>query len=82
MEDAATAEICRAQVWQWVRFGAKTNDGRTITAQLVKDTISEQVAKLTSPGRDLREASAILEALTTGEEFPEFLTLLAYDYLD
>jgi malate synthase len=82
MEDAATAEICRAQVWQWVRFGAKTNDGQTITAQLVRDTISEQVAKLSTPGRDFREASAILETLTTGEQFPEFLTLLAYDYLD
>ena len=41
MEDAATAEICRAQVWQWVKHGAKLNDGRAVTAELVRRTIAD-----------------------------------------
>src|SRR5678809_154042 len=45
MEDAATAEISRAQVWQWVRHGARMNDGRQVTADLVKQTIAEQLGK-------------------------------------
>src|SRR5207245_498702 len=46
MEDAATAEICRAQVWQWVRHGAKLSDGRTVTAPLVRAACDEQIEKL------------------------------------
>jgi len=79
MEDAATAEICRAQVWQWVEFGAVLEDGRKLTRQLVQEMISEQVSKT---GRERGLAAGLLEKLMTGPEFPEFLTLLAYDYLD
>ena len=46
MEDAATAEISRAQVWQWVRHGARMNDGRNVTAELVQPTIAEQLEKI------------------------------------
>ena len=46
MEDAATAEICRAQVWQWVQHGAKLNDGRRVTREMVRDMIAEQKEKL------------------------------------
>ena len=46
MGDAATAEICRAQVWQWVRHGAKLNDGRPVAAELVKRTIADVVEGL------------------------------------
>ena len=90
MEDAATAEICRSQVWQWVRHGARMNDGRTITAAMVKQIIRDRVAELqaTEPqgksshdGR-LEQAGQLLDTLITGKEFPEFLTLASYDLLD
>jgi malate synthase len=46
MEDAATAEISRAQVWQWAKHGAKLDDGRLVTAELVKGIIGQEVARL------------------------------------
>ena len=46
MEDAATAEISRAQVWQWVRHGARLSDGRTVTAPMVRQILRERVAEL------------------------------------
>jgi malate synthase len=89
MEDAATAEICRAQVWQWVRHGAKMNDGRTITADLVGQLIDEQIVKLRqqmgTEKFDLTRyvtASELLEKMMTSPEFTEFLTLVAYDHID
>jgi len=80
MEDAATCEICRAQVWQWVKFGAKLKDGRSLTANLVQEMIAEQVSK--TPRDSLQRAAELLARMMTGPEFPEFLTLIAYDYLD
>ena len=86
MEDAATAEICRAQVWQWVRHGAKMSDGRTVTGAMVKQFIREQVSKLQSGAsggdRQLQQAAQLLDTLMTGKEFPEFLTLASYELLD
>jgi malate synthase len=89
MEDAATAEICRAQVWQWIEFGATLKDGRRVDDKLVEEVIGDQVIemrrRLNTPRCDIgnfRVASAILETMMTGVEFPEFLTLVAYDYLD
>jgi malate synthase len=89
MEDAATAEICRAQVWQWVRHAAKLDDGRTVTGELVRELTKEELEKLRSElGADrydsgrFRKASQIFEELMTNVEFPEFLTLVAYDYID
>jgi malate synthase len=84
MEDAATAEICRAQVWQWVRHGAKMADGRTVTPELVRQIIGEVKAKLAGKtgGPDLSRAATAYEQMMTSEEFPEFLTLVAYSYLD
>src|SRR5208283_5224038 len=46
MEDAATCEICRAQVWQWVKHGAKLTDGRTVTMELVRLVIAQELEKL------------------------------------
>src|SRR6202044_3401302 len=46
MEDAATAEICRAQVWQWVKHGSRLDDGRVVTTELVRQATAEQLAKL------------------------------------
>jgi malate synthase len=89
MEDAATAEISRSQVWQWVRHGAQLDDGRTITADLVRGLIDEEVGKLQLqvgpaawPATRGDEAREIFEQLALGEEFVEFLTLPAYDRID
>jgi malate synthase len=80
MEDAATAEICRAQVWQWVRHGAKLSDGRPVTRDMVRDVIAEQKGKL--KGGRISDAAEIFERMMTSPDFAEFLTLVAYDYID
>ena len=80
MEDAATAEICRAQVWQWVRHGAKLSDGRPVTREMVRGVIAEQKNKLT--GGRMDQAAKIFEQMMTSPDFAEFLTLIAYGYID
>ncbi len=80
MEDAATAEICRAQVWQWVRHGAKLSDGRPVTREMVRMVIAEQKGKL--KGSRMSEAAEIFERMMTSPDFAEFLTLEAYDYIE
>jgi malate synthase len=89
MEDAATAEISRTQVWQWLHHGAKLKDGRPTDAKLVRDTIAQQLEKirtLIGPARfdsgKFELASGIFERMMTSEDFSDFLTLAAYDYLD
>ncbi len=84
MEDAATAEICRAQVWQWVKHGAKLSDGRPVTAELVKRTIADVVEGLRGSigGEQLARAAGMYEEMMTSAEFPEFLTLVAYEFID
>jgi malate synthase len=83
MEDAATAEISRAQVWQWVKFKAQLQDGRPMTATMVKEIIHERAAELGSKKDEkLRQADQLLENLTTNPHFAEFLTLASYDLLD
>jgi malate synthase len=81
MEDAATAEICRSQVWQWVRHGAKlSDDGRPVTREMVRGFIGEQKKRL--KGARMDDAAAIFERMMTDQDFAEFLTLVAYDYID
>src|SRR5216110_2321391 len=89
MEDAATAEISRAQVWQWLRHAAQMQSGRPVSARLVQQTLSELVKTLPErvgadgPGApQFSVAGRILSELATGAEFAEFLTMLAYQYLD
>ena len=85
MEDAATAEICRAQVWQWIKHRSHLKDGRQVTAGMVKEIIHHRAAELAGKsGNDekLRQAAKVLEDLTTSPEFAEFLTLASYDLLD
>jgi malate synthase len=79
MEDAATAEISRAQVWQWLRHEAKIN-GHRITREWVREVIADQKEKL--KGRRMEEAAEIYDRMMTSPEFAEFLTLVAYDYID
>ena len=80
MEDAATAEISRAQVWQWVRHGAALSSGRRVTQELIRQVIAEQKNRL--PGDRMAEAAQIYEQMILAKDFPEFLTLVAYDYID
>jgi malate synthase len=80
MEDAATAEICRAQVWQWLRHGATLSNGRQVTHELVREVIAEQKNRL--PGAHMVEAAQIYEQMISDPDFAEFLTLVAYDYID
>ena len=83
MEDAATAEISRAQLWQWIHQGARLEDGRTATEDLYRTTREAEIARLTEGGAGrYKEAAEILDGLVLAKEFPEFLTLPAYRYLD
>ncbi|HME10560.1 MAG TPA: hypothetical protein VKG25_26130, partial [Bryobacteraceae bacterium] len=89
MEDAATAEICRAQVWQWVKHGAKMKDGRAVDAAFVKQVIAEQTEKIRQElgpeqfGKTkFPKAKMLYEEMMTSSDFPDFLTLGAYDNID
>jgi malate synthase len=89
MEDAATAEISRAQLWQWIHHHAKLNDGREITLDLCLKTIDEELAKMKQLAGDAQfnagryqEAATILRELIRSQKFIEFLTLPAYEKLD
>jgi malate synthase len=88
MEDAATAEISRAQVWQWVRHEAKTSDGRTITKELVSATMKEELQKIRGmigverfDGGKFELAARLYEDMMVAPHFDEFLTLKAYQYV-
>ncbi len=83
MEDAATAEISRSQIWQWIQHGAALDDGRPVTRELYSQIRAEELSRL--GGADQQrygEAAEILDRLVLTDEFVEFLTLIAYDYLD
>jgi len=84
MEDAATAEISRAQVWQWIRHGAKLEDGRTIDTALYRKALDEEFAKLREaaggPGR-YEDAAKLFRELIEAPAFLEFLTTPAYDMI-
>ncbi len=81
MEDAATAEISRSQIWQWVHHGAKTVEGTPITKELIKKIGREEVARLDGPGRRFADALALFEDVALADTFVEFLTLPGYDKL-
>jgi malate synthase len=85
MEDAATAEISRAQDWQWVKHGVKLQTGETVTPQMVREATATILEKMkTQMGEEkfkaskLPEAGKILVQLMTSPDFHEFLTLDAY----
>jgi len=87
MEDAATAEISRTQVWQWLHHGAQLSDGRKVTSQLVRETIASVLESLRSqlgPRYDTSkfpQAAKLFEQMMLSEELTDFLTLQAYQYL-
>ena len=83
MEDAATAEISRAQLWQWVHHGAVLEDGRRVTAELCEQAIQTELDRLlpdASPARSaaLEHAAFLMRELVRTPKFQSFLTLPAY----
>ncbi len=89
MEDAATAEISRSQIWQWVHHGVELDDGRTVTAELVRELLDEETARIRATvGEDTwkagrpAETREIFDRVALSSELIEFLTVPAYEYLD
>jgi malate synthase len=91
MEDAATSEISRGQVWQWVRHGAELDDGRKVTPELVRELEADELRKIREEIGDdewfEREgrpdlSREIFEEVALADDFPEFLTLPAYERLE
>jgi malate synthase len=89
MEDTATAEIARSQVWQWIRHGAPLDDGRRIDRDLVHRVLEEELGKIREAvGSEAfeqaraKEARAVFEEVALSEELVEFLTLPGLGYLD
>ena len=88
MEDAATAEISRSQIWQWVRHGARLADGRPVTPDLVRQILDEETARIRQAvgeetwraGRPV-ETREIFDRVALSAELIEFLTIPAYEYL-
>ncbi|MGD1841360.1 MAG: malate synthase A [Thermonemataceae bacterium] len=88
MEDAATAEISRAQVWQWLKKGVTLADGRTLDATLYNQLLEEELAKIRAllgtervQTGNLEKAAQLFNQLVNDEAFEEFLTLPAYEHL-
>jgi malate synthase len=86
MEDAATAEISRSQLWQWTHTGSTTDDGTTITADYVRGVVEEVYSELSIAWADqpatmeaLDQARALFETVALDDDFADFLTLPAYE---
>ncbi|MCG8994915.1 malate synthase A [Laribacter hongkongensis] len=88
MEDAATAEISRSQIWQWIRSPKGVlEDGRKVTTELFRELQADEVAKLKAEygnkwTRQYEDAARMFDLLTTSDDFVEFLTLPGYEYID
>ena len=89
MEDAATAEISRAQVWQWIHHGATLEDGRHVTPELFRQVYAEELSHLEKDGsahrygaENFAQARELFERLSTAPTFEDFLTLPAYEALN
>jgi malate synthase len=89
MEDTATSEIARAQLWQWIRHGSELDDGRSVTGALYREIREDELEALAGDRGDgeggaehLRRAAELLDRLVLAEEFVPFLTLPAYPLLD
>jgi malate synthase len=89
MEDTATAEICRAQLWQWLRHGARTSDGRAVTAERFDTLLMEELDRIhdeVGPARLAKgvfpTAARLFEGMVKQDRLDEFLTLPAYELLN
>lgn len=85
MEDAATAEISRAQVWQWLHHGVKTDENQIVTREYIKRLFDEELEKLFQipelSKSKIEQAAGLFKNLIFTENFEEFLTLKAYKQL-
>src|SRR5690242_2836078 len=89
MEDVATAEISRSQVWQWVHHGSKLSDGQAVSAELVRELADDEMSRLRErlgdelweKGRFV-EARKVFEQVALAKDFPQFLTLVALKHID
>ncbi|HET7121140.1 MAG TPA: malate synthase A [Solirubrobacterales bacterium] len=89
MEDAATAEISRSQIWQWIHNGTKLEDGTVIDRELVRRLLDEEMERIRAEvgeetwraGRP-EETRKVFEAVALADDFPDFLTEMAYELLD
>jgi malate synthase len=90
MEDAATAEISRSQVWQWIHSDKGVlSDGRKVTIELMRQLMGEELEKIRAyygadqyNARHFKQAAELFDKITTDDQFVEFLTLPGYNYLD
>jgi len=85
MEDAATAEISRSQIWQWIRSPkGLLEDGRKVSVELFRQLLGEELAKVKAAFSEGKydEAAKLFERLTSDDQYVEFLTLPAYQQLD
>jgi len=78
MEDAATAEISRSQLWHWMRRRVVTAEGTRVTPELVEQLLANVLKDFATPGGRFDDAAATFRAVTLDEEFPTFLTIAAY----
>lgn len=88
MEDAATAEICRTSIWQWIRHGRSLSNGKRVTKALFRELLAEEVTGLRQTLGEVRwhsgrfdEAAQLMDQITTAEQLVEFLTLPSYEHL-
>jgi len=88
MEDTATVEICRAQVWQWIHHSTRLLEGPTITHELFRSMLAEETERIMNEigsrayhVSNYKGAEDLLDKLTTSPSFPEFMTLMGYDQL-
>ncbi len=90
MEDAATVEISRSQIWQWIHHpNGFLEDGRKVTVELFQELMQDELAKIQAAigekqfaARKFQTASEILDKIITADQFVDFLTLPAYQYLN
>jgi malate synthase len=80
MEDVATAEISRSQIWQWVHHAVRTEDGVLVDEDLIRNLAEAVIAEMADPSADT--AWKVFEGVSLDEEFVEFLTLPAYELID
>ncbi len=89
IEDAATAEVSRALVWQWIQHRTALNDGRVVSRDLVEQIVAEELQvtrenignERYKSGR-FDTAAEIFQRITTGDAFPAYMSLIGYEYLD
>jgi malate synthase len=86
MEDAATAEISRSQIWQWIRYGVALDTGEVVTASLVESVLDQELAALTAAAPErkaqLEQARELFAQVALAPEFADFLTIPGYALLD